>query len=288
MSSRRIGENSAGTGLGQGFEPTYNRDQLPPETQDRGILVQRIRRSEIPLEEDHLTGGNYHHTLGYREVASGKPHSHPPIPQKCYDSNINEAQATAAYTPLRSELDPGTSVELRDLPVPQLHNLGRWEEQLTPNSSSAQSSQGGLISALLRKMMATLLRSPPAAGASSYGALPTIPIDSECASPLERESVSDEEIGLGNDGIHDHAEQGQDRLYSEPNEQCVVGAVPKMRKRSVVMRAEMLGPSRPLGEGLGENLAISVGPGLGPEVTEEDDQYDENDPPDNSPYVNPL
>ena len=278
MSSRRIGESSAGPGLGQEFETTYEPEQLP-ENQDQGISDQRgerIRSSEISSEEDHPTGGN---TFSHLEV---KPQSRRPVSQKLYDSNISETRTTTAYTSLQSELDPGASVELQDLSAPRPYSLGGGEEQLTPNPSPAQSSQRGLITTFLLQMRAALLRSSPAEGVSSYGAIPTIPIDSDSSS-LEGERVSDE------DEVDDHVCQGQDRLYGERDEECMVGAKSEMRKRNGVMGAEMLGPSRALGDGLGESLGIGRGPGLGgPEVAEEGEQYDENDPPDNSPYVNPL
>ncbi|KAF8427735.1 OPT family small oligopeptide transporter [Tirmania nivea] len=133
--------------------------------------------------------------------------------------------------------------------------------------------------------MTALLRSSPAAGMSSYGALPPIPIDSEYASSLEGESVSDEEIDQGHEGEEEDRVGQEDRLYVERDQECVDGAKSRMRKRSGVMGAEMLRPSRALGEGLGEGLGIGIGPGLGPEVTEEEEQYDESDPPDNSPYA---
>lgn len=269
MSSLSIPESSAEPGWGHECETTY-----------QGILDQReerIRSSEIP----HPTSGNYNHTFNHIEVTSAKPHSYRPLSQKHYGSNIPEAQSTAAYKSLQSELDPGASVELRDLSAPQLHTLWSREEQLTPNSSSAQSSQGGLIMALLRHVKTVLLRSSSAAGVSSYGAIPTIPIYSDTSS-LEGETVSDEEARRGYDERDNHEEQGQDRVYGERDEECVVGAKSRMRKRSGVMGPQMLGPSRALGEEFGESLGIGIGPGLGPEEAE---QYDENDPPDNSPYA---
>ena len=285
MSSCHIRESSSEPGLGQEFETTYKLDQRS-ENQDRGILDQRgerIRSSEIIPLEDHLTCGNYNHTFNHHKITPGKPNSRPILLQKRYDSNSNEIQTTATYTSLRSEIDPGASVKLRDLSAPRLHTL-ESEEEL--NSRSTQISPGLITT--LRQMMTALLRSSPAAGASSYGALPAIPIGSEDTSSLEEESVSDEDIGRGCDRMDYCVGQVQDRLYSERGEVGVVGATPTVRKRSGVMGAEMLGPSRALGEGLGESLGISTGPGLDLEVTEEDEQYDANDPPDNSPYVNPL
>lgn len=189
-------------------------------------------------------------------------------------------ELTVIHTIQSSDLGLGASVELQDLSkrsqIRENEFNGEWFTSASP------SSEGGGISALFRKMTTALLRASPAAGASSYGALPTIP-QSEYASSLEDIIDSDTEaVGYGQGVSVGH---GQHSDFDGQDEEFGVESNMAQKLRSRLVGAEGLGPGRPdkpVGGGRGEGLGEEGASTLNREELDED-AYDEDDPPDNSP-----
>ncbi|KAF8476040.1 OPT family small oligopeptide transporter [Kalaharituber pfeilii] len=132
-------------------------------------------------------------------------------------------------------------------------------------------------------MTTALLRSPPAVGTGSYGALPTLPgrqgydssIDESLDSSLEEAGDDiDERSGSSSPG------DGQDIGYG-------IGRATHQKLRRSFVYEEMLGPSRRIGSSDGrvrDSRVISMESEADGDETDNDTEIDEEDPPDNSPY----
>ena len=138
----------------------------------------------------------------------------------------------------------------------------------------------------LNRMATALLRSAPVGGTSSYGALPTIPGHDEYLSS-SRGSSSDEHEGEESDNLRG---EGSDQAA----ESSCIGREPSSASRQ-------RRPSAGLGGGMRQTRfdetvetregGIRIGDLPVVEGGEEDEdavsEFDEDDPPDNSPYVFP-
>ena len=176
------------------------------------------------------------------------------------------------------EFERGGSVELQDL-GPSTQTGGTPFPEQRPSSDPIQ-HLGGVFASLYKRMMTALLRASPAAGASSYGALPTLPLRPGYASSIDGSINSDmEETGNGIDGMYGHNSPRE-----EQDDESLMGGNPQPRKRTHLVR-EMLGTSRfhPVSEGGGgEGANVRMVRGMHEEESD-NEEIDEADPPDNSP-----